>query len=48
VVVIGEEGELVSNLLCRIYIITFMSNMGLCISVYMSFICNICASRPCM
>jgi hypothetical protein len=42
--VVGE-GELVTGLLlCGISFI-IRSNMGLCISVYMSFLCNVCALR---
>jgi hypothetical protein len=41
------EGELVSDiLLCGICFMIRL-NMGLCVSMYVSFICNFCALRLC-
>jgi hypothetical protein len=43
-----EEGEFVSDVsLCGICFMIRL-NMGLCISVYVSFNCSFCALRLCM
>jgi hypothetical protein len=43
-----EEGGLVSDLLlCRMCLMIRL-NMGLCISVYVLFICNFCELSLCM
>jgi hypothetical protein len=41
-------GVLVSGLLLRAIFFRIRLNMGLCMSVYVSFICNLCALRFCM
>jgi hypothetical protein len=42
------EGELVSDLLLCGMCFMIRFNMGLSVSVYVSFICNFCALRQCM